>query len=176
MNDCALQRACENLEDAIARRSYNRQCRLRAGASVNTHNYSGKDGGGEFNSGTSTTDGAIGGKPVTESGQFNIRGGNLNGPLVGKINEVASDLHASTSESARDMEVLEGHQWRDTDDDFLPEEEPREWLFCTRVPGCDGGSNGAGFNFDAESADAIVGSLKRYMIEVLKSVFYLLPK
>lgn len=64
----------------------------------------------------------------------------------------------------------EGNQWRDTDKGFLPEDEPREWLFCTRVLGCVAGSRGTGVDFDAENADTTVRS-REARVRVISTPF-----
>jgi len=120
---------------------------------VNAHNYGDANSGRGLDHIVSAAD-VIGGKDLTKGSPFDFEGDDLNSPLIDE-NMAGADRR---DHSARDGKASEGNRWRDTDEGFLPEDEPREWLFCTRVPGCDGGSNGTGFDFDAESADAMVRS------------------
>ena len=122
---------------------------------MNAHNYGNVNGGRDFANGISTSDGS-GGKSLTKGSPFDSQVDELHSPLIdGSVN--GADRRDNF---VRDDKDPENNRWRDTDQGYLPEDEPREWLFCTRVPGCDGGSNGTGFDFDAESADTMVRNLE----------------
>jgi len=108
---------------------------------------------------------------LATKGHLSAEGTELNRSSMGGKVAAAMPLEETTLGSYDEKEIeskesgsdvaSEGNQWRDTDEGFLPEDEPREWLFCTRVPGCDGGSHGTGFDFDAEYADTTVRSRLR---------------
>jgi hypothetical protein len=127
---------CERLEQALAKRAAKRRARITLLAA----------GGGGGGGGSQQQEGSL--------------SGNRRSTAPNRIGVVAGLSEEFNTEEEEEKGMAVGDNDDDDDDARFEEgDEPREWLFCTRVPGCDGGTHGRLHDFnnnDANAADVVM--------------------